>query len=768
MDKTDVVTYGNKIETENRDLLKELTDLKFALDESAIVAFTDQRGKITYINDKFCEISKYSREELLGQDHRIINSGYHSKEFIRGIWTTIASGSTWHGELRNRAKDGSIYWVDTTIVPFVNEEGKPYQYVAIRYDITERKKAEQALVESEDRYRLLFEGSPLPAWVIDSENFRFLAVNSAALRHYGYSHEEFLKMAAKDVRPLDEASKFIKAMKDLKDASGVMSFPARHLKKSGEMIDVEITYDKIVFESRPALFAVVLDVTERNQAEERIRQQASLLDKAQDAILVCDLKYQILYWNKGAERIYGWATEEVLGKEICDILCGGDNTQMLDVQKALKDKDEWKSEAPQVTKNGKNIIVESRWTLVRKEQNQPDYILITNTDITAQKATENQLLRAQRLESIGTLAGGISHDLNNVLAPILMAVEMLQLNNFDEDTQRWLALIKENSERGADLIRQVLTFARGMKGERITVQIKHIVKDLAKVLKETLPKSITVKFDIEPELWLISADATQIHQILMNLCINARDAMPTGGTLTLTAKNVVLDENYAQMNIEAKPGDYTLLTVTDTGTGMTPEVQDRIFDPFFTTKEVGKGTGLGLATAISIIKNHGGFINLYSEVNRGTQFSIYFPALASETAAEEKPRALPYPMGSGELILVVDDEDSILQITKSTLEKFGYRVLTATDGTDAIAVYAQNKDEIALVLTDIAMPYMDGVAEIRALRRISPQLKVIAASGLTTAEQTAEIETLNINAFLSKPYTAEKLLTTIAAILQNG
>jgi two-component system cell cycle sensor histidine kinase/response regulator CckA len=620
--------------------LKELADIKFALDESAIVAITDQRGIINYVNDKFCEISKYSREELLGQDHRIINSTYHPKEFIRDLWTTIASGQVWRGEIKNRAKDGSYYWVDTTIVPFLNAEGKPYQYVAIRSDITERKRGEQ-----------------------------------------------------------------------------------------------------------------------------RISEQAALLDESPDAILVRDLEHNILFWNKGAERIYGWTAEEAVGRNAMDLLLRQPSPQFEEARQAVIKNGEWSGELYHVRRDGGEINVESRWKLVRDEQGTPSSILIVNTDITEKKRIEAQFLRAQRMESIGTLAGGIAHDLNNVLSPILMAIDMLKLKATDESSKKWLDVLRANAERGGNMVHQVLSFARGVAGERLALQPKHLIKEIVKILRETLPKSIEIAHHLPDDLWIISADATQIHQVLMNLCVNARDAMPEGGLLSIKAEDAVVDENYARMHIEAKPGRFVLITVSDTGPGMSPEIQSRIFEPFFTTKEMSKGTGLGLSTALTIVKSHGGFLNVYSEVYKGTQFAIYLPAMEAPGKPAKDVLQTDLPLGKGELILVVDDEESIREITRGTLETFGYTVLTASDGTEALALYTDRKSEIAVVLTDMVMPFMDGPATIRALRKMDADVKIIAASGLTAGNTAGEGSLEGVNVFLSKPYTAEKLLKALAQVL---
>ncbi|HLM23635.1 MAG TPA: ATP-binding protein, partial [Pyrinomonadaceae bacterium] len=428
---------------------------------------------------------------------------------------------------------------------------------------------------------------------------------------------------------------------------------------------------------------------------------------------------------------------------------------------------EWQGEIRQTRRDGADIIVESRWTLVRDEKGQPNSILVINTDVTEKKQMESQFLRAQRMESIGTLAGGIAHDLNNVLSPILMAIDMLQLKATDEASRKWLDVLRTNAERGGNMVRQVLSFARGVEGERVALQPKHLIKEIVKILRETLPKSIEINFQIPKDLWIISADATQIHQVLMNLCVNARDAMPEGGSISIAAENVFVDENYARMHLEAKPGRFVMIGVSDTGPGMSVEIQSRIFEPFFTTKEMTKGTGLGLSTALTIVKSHGGFINVYSELHKGSQFTLYLPALDMPGAINSAALQTDLPLGNGELILVVDDEESIREIMRGTLETFGYTVLTASDGTEALALYADKKNEIAVVLTDMVMPFMDGPATIRALQRMNPKVRIIAASGLGAGQRAGEGALEGVSVFLNKPYTAEKLLKTLAQVLKD-
>jgi PAS domain S-box-containing protein len=382
-------------------------------------------------------------------------------------------------------------------------------------------------------------------------------------------------------------------------------------------------------------------------------------------------------------------------------------------------------------------------------------------DITEKRKIEAQLLRTQRMESIGTLAGGIAHDLNNVLAPIVLGIQVLKDRFKDEASQQLMETLETNARRGTNIVRQVLTFARGLEGEQVPIQPKHSLTNMQKMLQETLPKSVEVDVQIGQRLWMIVGDPTQVDQVLLNLCINSRDAMPYGGTLTIRAENTILDEFYTRTNLHAKPGPYLMIEVADTGCGVAPDIMDKIFDPFFTTKEPGKGTGLGLSTVQAIVKSHGGFVNVYSEIGKGTSFKVFFPAKQSAETQEAAVQQSEVPPGHGELILVVDDEAAVREIAQVTLESYNYRVMTAKDGAEAIACYTERKEQINAVLLDMMMPVMDGPTTIRALETIDPSVKVIAASGLMDTTQTSRV----VRAVLAKPYTAERLLKALSAVM---
>ena len=509
-------------------------------------------------------------------------------------------------------------------------------------------------------------------------------------------------------------------------------------------------------------------IAERNRIEETVREQAALLDKATDAIYVTDLNHCVSYCNKSAERFYGWEKTEITGKGIQ--LLYEDLTNFTEAAQELKSKGEWNGELQHVTKDDRKVLVQSRWTLVADEKGNPKSILIINTDITEKKKLEAQFFRAQRMESIGTLAGGIAHDLNNVLTPILMAVQMLREKPLDQQGERMLATLESNTKRGAAIVRQVLTFARGARGENAALQPAHVIKEVADIVHSTFPKSLRLTTNISKALWTVHGDVTQLHQVLLNLCVNSRDAMADGGDLTISAENVSIDENYARMHLEAKSGPYVLLRVEDTGTGIPATIIDKVFDPFFTTKEVGQGTGLGLSTALSIVKGHGGFLQIYSEPEKGTEIKVYLPAVTASGLQDIDDKRRELPRGHGELILVVDDEASIAFIAKETLESYGYKVLVAGDGAEALAIYAQHKDDIKAVLLDMAMPVMDGPATIRVLQKVNPKVRIIGTSGLSSGHNAGHRDmnaVSGVQAFLSKPFTAEKLLTTLSEVLTS-
>lgn len=406
---------------------------------------------------------------------------------------------------------------------------------------------------------------------------------------------------------------------------------------------------------------------------------------------------------------------------------------------------------------------EVRWLAIKSSlfcdgQGNPERLLGIQMDITDKKQMEEQFFRAQRLESLGTLASGIAHDLNNILTPILLVVQLLPLKlpDVDPSIQTKLDILERSAQRGADLVKQILSFARGVEGKRFHLQVHHLMREVNNLVRQTLPRSIEVSASVPDSLWSVVGDATQLHQVFMNLCVNARDAMPEGGTLTIEGENLTVDEVCSTMYSKVSPGQYVVITVSDTGTGMTPEVMNRIFDPFFTTKALGQGTGLGLSAVLGIVESHGGIIDVQSTVGEGSQFQVFLPAVLSPNDPPEE--TLELLRGHNELVLVVDDEPAICEIMKTTLETYGYRVLVAQDGLAAIALLAEHKDQIHAVLMDMMMPTMDGLTAIPLLKRLNPNLRAFATSGLGSTDATAKADKLGFQGFLAKPFTTRELL----------
>ncbi len=633
-------------------------------------------------------------------------------------------------------------------------------------------------LETDAAFRLFFHANPLPMWLFDNDSLKILAVNVAAVQKYGWTEAEFLTMTIEDVRPPDEVRRLreYRALAKNEESPGPNhTFHWKHLTKSGEVMNVESTWLEIPFRGQIAVLVINMDCTAQHRAEEQAREQAAMLDFASDAIVVHTLDERILSWNRGAERLYGWTQPEALGRCVSELFVIDAETLGENLV-TLVEKGEWSGELKQRSKDGRELHVASRWTLIRDESGQPAKILVINTDTTNARQFERQFLRAQRLESIGTLASGIAHDLNNILSPILMASGLLhKALESDPEALRMLKIIEHSAERGSSVVKQVLTFARGAEGQRVAVQAKHLLGELVKIIGQTFPRSIDIKTHVPTDLWPIAGDPTQLHQVFLNLCVNARDAImavPTSQKgpeperhLRITAENIDIDDHFASMNPGAKLGRHVVVSITDTGAGMPIETMDKIFDPFFTTKEPGKGTGLGLATVIGIMKSHEGFLTVQSEVGKGSTFRVFLPASRSASADAASGNVDPIERGNGELVLVVDDEAPIREALVSTLEASGYHCFTAEDGSDALAVYFSRRDEIDLIVTDLAMAQMDGVKFVRNLRRLGGTVPVVVSSGHIQKNSMQDLVALGVRHFLEKPYNADKLLRTVRRAL---
>jgi PAS domain S-box-containing protein len=756
---------------------QEYRTLINSMNEGILQVGTDD--EILFVNNRLCEMSGYTREELIGKIGNEVLMEKEGRKLIKEKNILRQKGTADVYEIQVKKKSGDHIWVQISGTPIVNERNEVTGSLGVFTDITEKKLAEKALHYSEERYRLIADNVGDVIWKLDVATQRFSYMSPSVERLDGFNAEEILALPLEQVLTLksyesmvENFTKRIMAFESGDESVRIQTNELEQLHKNGSIIPTEVVTTLIAGNDQKVyeIVGVTRNISERKHAETNLKKLSQAVEQSPVLIVITDTAGNIEYVNPEFSKITGYTFEEILGQNTRILKSGEKPAEAYkELWDAITSGKKWHGEFRNKKKNGNLYWQDSSISPITNEEGKIINYLMVAEDITERKLLQSQFLQSQRMESIGTLAGGIAHDLNNILSPIMMSIQILRNRYPDEYANRMLDTLEISTRRGADIVKQVLAFGRGVESSRILLQPKHIINEIVKIMKDTFPKNINLIVNIPKDLWIINADMTQMHQVLLNLCVNARDAMPDGGKLSIVAENAVVDESYARMKLDVKVGNYVVTAISDTGTGIPRKIIDKIFEPFFTTKEIGKGTGLGLSTVLAIVKSHEGFINVYSEMGKGTSFKVYIPAQTSRhIIKDEGKKILDIPVGDGELILVIDDEKSICEITRETLETYGYKVLTANDGAEAVSVYAENKNKIAVVITDMAMPVMDGSNTIRVMQRMNPSVSIIATSGIATNKDTALNAGRGVRAFIEKPYTAEKLLKILHDVITGS
>jgi two-component system cell cycle sensor histidine kinase/response regulator CckA len=542
----------------------------------------------------------------------------------------------------------------------------------------------------------------------------------------------------------------------------------RGVRADGEEFPLEASVSRVRVAGRHYYAVVARDITGRQKAEERIREQAALLDKANDAILVRDMDGCIAFWNLGAQRLYGWTPREALGRKARELLYKSPPPDLTEAYRAVLERGEWDGELNQVTRDGKEVIVASRWSLVRAADGQPRSCLVINTDITEKKKLQRQYLHAQRLEGVGRLAGGVAHDFNNVLTIINGYSEVL-LSRLSPDDPSFAPLceIHKAGERAASLTRQLLAFSRKQVLAPQVLDLNALIRESEKMLHRLIGEDIILTTHLDPSLGLVKADPAQLELAIVNLVVNARDALPAGGYLTIETRNIQVDASHARNRPDVRPGPHVLLAVTDTGNGMDEATRAHIFEPFFTTKGPGQGTGLGLSTVFGIVKQSEGHVEVYSEPGQGTTFKIYLPQVQpAGNAPPAPPIDFKAPTGT-ETVLLAEDEEGVRALAHLALQSNGYTVLEARDGDEARTLSDRHAGPIHLLVTDVVMPKVSGRQLADSLTARFPELKVLYLSGYTDDAIVRHGVLQEGKKFLQKPFTPIALARKVREILDG-
>ncbi len=770
-----------RLEEKNDELTKAVSQLGLqatALETAAdAMLITDMRGVMLWINAAFTTTTGYTAAEAIGKTPRILKSGLLDDAFYHEFWETIRSCRTWRGEFANRRKDGSIYYVEHTVTPVCAADGSVTHFVGVMHDVTERKRAEEELRHAHAQLRELLEHSPAVLYALKVEGDaiipRLASENVSRLLGFQVAETLSFEWWQGQLHPEDRERAEASVHETLIQGVSRTEYRMRHKDGTYRWVDDTRRLVRDASGKPYELVGVWSDVTERKHAQDELheseRRLREMLDNLELISVMLDRDARLTYCNDFFLRLTGWQRVEAIGSDWFERFVPPEQVSKLrEVFAALlADRSEVRHYTNEIlTRAGERRLIQWNNSLLYSASREVIGMASIAEDITDRIRMEKQFLRAQRLESLGTLAGGIAHDLNNLLLPILMGVTLLKRFDPNEASLKAIDNIERSVRRGSELVKQVLLFARGTETSRELVQLGDNVREVESIANSTFPKDITFEASVAKDLSPIMGDATQLTQVILNLCVNARDAMPRGGHISISAVNAEISDLDARLRGGGAGGSFIVLNVADTGEGMSKEIIDRIFDPFFTTKEVGKGSGLGLSTVQGIVGSHGGLLNVSSNPGEGSVFTVYLPAGSSNppaVAVEIETAGAPH--GNGELILVVDDEAAILSMTRQTLETFGYEVLTAEDGAQAIGIFSRRQSDIALVLTDIAMPVLDGIALIAALTRMDPNVRIIVTTGNPSAPTMTKIAKTGITRILTKPYTGDHLLRMLSDAL---
>lgn len=757
--------------TQQKQAEKSIQKLLRAVEQARNAIFmTDPNGAINYINPAFEQIYGYSREEALGKTPRILKSGQHDQAFYERFWQRLLAGESVREEFVNKTRDGRLVTVESSVSPVLDAQGRHIDFIAVQDDVTERKRSEEALRQSEQRFSLAFNASPVPIIIRDIETNRYVDLNEQFVRALGYPREEVIGRTPSEVG-------FFVNPEDLKRvAAGIAGEgAARELElqlrgRSGEIHDVVGSVARIEVGSVPCSLAIFFDVTRRKRAEKEMRKSEErfrrLFDSNTIGISIADLTGRILEANDAYLAMIGYTREELLA----GVVRWDDRTpaeyrekDQIAVEQLQKTGIAQPFEKEMLRKDGTRVPLLIGIAMLEASEGS---IIAYTVDLSARRLLEEQFRQAQKIEAIGQLAGGVAHDFNNLLTVILGYADLLASKlPSDSRLQEEIGEILEAGQRAATLTRQLLAFSRKQVLEPVVLRLNDLAENLEKMLRRVIGEDVELVTRLDLSEGNVRADPGQLEQVIMNLAINARDAMPHGGKLTIETADVELDGAYAERHAVVPPGRYVMLALSDTGIGMDAKTQERIFEPFFTTKEKGKGTGLGLSTVYGIVKQSGGYIWVYSEPGKGTTFKVYLPRV-EEIAAEGAPRsAASFPAVGTETVLVVEDEPAIRSLSKRILEELGYRVLEAGSGKDALERVRREKGPIHLLLTDLVMPDMGGTELASRLQELHPDIRVLFMSGYTDDGVVRNGLLGEGRAFLQKPFAPQTLARKVREVL---